>query len=540
MTTSGQTTEHGGGTVKWVLGIWACVATLALVGLFYGGYVNLLHNSSAAKIGDLSKTVDSMEQRIRTSENGLSEMSHNIAALSSQSASSAAQLTNLFKDADTVSKGLTQALSGVAQSPELAAQIATSGLSDVQKQQMQDYYEFYANPAVWPKTADARSKKRDETADFFNSLGEGQKILVYTSPDFQRMSWHHEIMVATDPSIDADPKSLERRITALATLMDAAPENVSPAVQALGESHITKLNTAAISQRKTIAQAEAKAALAKNADFDRAFAGLLEFDDADNTALRERLQEKIRENSILGDVERLKRDYGVLNHRDASDPLRNMGVVRIYQAVSDLSLSASDLQDSPAKKNLSAFQNTMQKAVDDISKKQQEEEQQKHNAYQLWTLEQLREWDKYNFDSVKESYGRDIPTFNPKNSSRPNSWPLFDAFPDTVGKIVKEQYNVLLNPQRYKDSFATAMNNIFNSASVVGSTVRDYKGQVEMAAAVHQAAMKKFLMPVDTRYLEPPVLELYNQAWRKGWDKLDETSRLNIANASAEISKKLP
>ena len=81
------------------------------------------------------------------------------------------------------------------------------------------------------------------------------------------------------------------------------------------------------------------------------------------------------------------------------------------------------------------------------------------------------------------------------------------------------------------------MTNIYKAADVVGSTVRDYKGQSEIVNAVHQEAMKRFLMSVDTRYLEQPVLELYNQAWRKGWDKLDETGRSGIANASAEITR---
>jgi hypothetical protein len=61
----------------------------------------------------------------------------------------------------------------------------------------------------------------------------------------------------------------------------------------------------------------------------------------------------------------------------------------------------------------------------------------------------------------------------------------------------------------------------------------------EIAYRTTRDGMVRFLLPINTGLLEPPVAQLYHKAFQKGWSKLEgRPDQLYVAQQSAVVQKK--
>ncbi len=61
----------------------------------------------------------------------------------------------------------------------------------------------------------------------------------------------------------------------------------------------------------------------------------------------------------------------------------------------------------------------------------------------------------------------------------------------------------------------------------------------EIAYRATRDGMIKFLLPIQAHLLDPPVAQLYQQAFSKGWQKLEgREDQLFVAKQSATVHKK--
>jgi hypothetical protein len=112
---------------------------------------------------------------------------------------------------------------------------------------------------------------------------------------------------------------------------------------------------------------------------------------------------------------------------------------------------------------------------------------------------------------------------------------LYADFPAAVREEVQSRYNVALPPgPRVSDADATAIHRAANTR--IGA----FTGQVEFARRIHFEAMKKYLLPIDRRWLDDPVAAVVGEAWQKAWESLDEDGKLKMAKAAVETPKKTP
>ena len=56
---------------------------------------------------------------------------------------------------------------------------------------------------------------------------------------------------------------------------------------------------------------------------------------------------------------------------------------------------------------------------------------------------------------------------------------------------------------------------------------------------VVQEAMITYLLPINVSLLDPPVAQLYQQVFSKGWEKLEgRDDQLELAKGAARVRKK--
>lgn len=520
------------------LGVWALLATAIVVWFVYSGLVKptaLLRDGQLDQFESMSRQI---AENLKAANTDSKAMMTNFRSANQTVAESSEKMAAFMRDADTAFKGLTVALSSLAARPDLSERLAEAELPEEIRESLRKYYDFFSEPEKWPVEADARNLWRNETTTFFNTLDDGQKVLLFATPEFIRMSWGFELMNTLDSRLEDDEATRLEMAEALSALLDDVPPGLSRSLLAFAEAKLSEINDETVESRRSRALTSAETALKNGRDFDQAFAMLLEFDDPESVELRNRLEKNVANEAVKAQADQYGRDLQALLALKDDDALKTIGIMQLYQNTSDLALSCLQTGNSEVKKAIGRLRDDIQQAVDNLGRKQREKERKALRDYQSWALKQLEEWEKYNYDKVYAQLTKDINSFNPKNKDMPVSWDLYQTFPETIADSVLEHYEVKIH--NYSFNHAEIKHQIFAKANVTGSSIRSFKGQVEIATAIHKEAMKRYLMTIDTRYLEAPVLELYNQAWAKGWDKIDDEAKLDIANASATVEKRVP
>jgi len=113
------------------------------------------------------------------------------------------------------------------------------------------------------------------------------------------------------------------------------------------------------------------------------------------------------------------------------------------------------------------------------------------------------------------------------------TWELLRVLPD-VRSLMAEKTNVeisgpVLSPEQQAAIYKAAYGKV------------SWHHAEELAYRATRDATVKFLGPIDERYLDPPVLRLYNKAFERAWSKLEgRDEQMYIAEQAAQIVKRTP
>ncbi len=222
-----------------------------------------------------------------------------------------------------------------------------------------------------------------------------------------------------------------------------------------------------------------------------------------------------------------------------NERLRQAGLFRVHDAAIGVLL---DLQAEPTiptqvAKEVQALIEDCQKLTDDGANLQQRAHAAKLRDYQGWALEQIRRFDSddgWHYEAALRQVERDLNGFSKANTE--NVWNLLNEFPSTK-QVLKEKIGIDLDQtvegrltvEQQKAIYKTA-------ASTLG-----WKNSLntEPAHMATREGMIKYLLTINVSLLDPPVAQLYQRAFTKGWEKLEgRLDQLEVAKAASSVEKR--
>lgn len=214
-----------------------------------------------------------------------------------------------------------------------------------------------------------------------------------------------------------------------------------------------------------------------------AFEALGEFQDADAKELQAKLQTRIQEAEIDSRLATLRNSFAEAGKLQAQ-PLKQYALNRVYEESVQLQLEllgkGTEVERSviAAKSIMNDVQREMKQLLQLSAKENEAQIAEKSRKYQQWALKQMANFNS-DFDDAKEA---------------------------------ARQNKTLPGEKWTEDEFDSV-----------------------------EQAMLDYLAPISEGLLDPPVAELYRQAFAKGWNKLGETKneegRLSLAKRAAIKAK---
>ncbi|MFM7152453.1 MAG: hypothetical protein ACKO23_21710, partial [Gemmataceae bacterium] len=172
-----------------------------------------------------------------------------------------------------------------------------------------------------------------------------------------------------------------------------------------------------------------------------------------------------------------------------------------------------------------------------LASKQQDQNAKKMRRYQAWALEQIRQFDGpkgWYYDLTLPWVEGHLKNF--RDASDDEEWVAFRVFP-SMKELVQELVGVDLSEMKGAMLTADKRKEIYKEAwRTVG-----WKNNLptEMAYRATRDGMVKFLLPIQPNLLDPPVAQLFQQAFAKGWQKLEgRDDQLFVAQQAAVVPKK--
>jgi hypothetical protein len=172
-----------------------------------------------------------------------------------------------------------------------------------------------------------------------------------------------------------------------------------------------------------------------------------------------------------------------------------------------------------------------------LASRQQEENAKKLRHYQAWALDQIRKFDSpqgWYYDVILPWVEGQLKKF--RDAENDEEWQAFQEFP-SIKELVQEKVGVDLSAMKGAMLTAAKRKEIYNEAQrTVGCKNSIH---TEIAYRATRDGMVKFLLPIQPHLLDPPVAQLYQQAFSKGWQKLEgREDQTFVAQQSALVPKK--
>ena len=172
-----------------------------------------------------------------------------------------------------------------------------------------------------------------------------------------------------------------------------------------------------------------------------------------------------------------------------------------------------------------------------LAARQQEASAKKIHLYQKWALDQIRKFDApdgWYYDVTLPRTQADLNKF--EDADKDEEWVVFQVFP-SIKDLVQEKVGVDLTGMKGAMLTAAKRKDIYNAAWERVGWKNDI--DTEIAYRTTRDGIVKFLLPIQPHLLDPPVAQLYQQAFSKGWQKLEgREDQLFVAQQSAIVHKK--
>lgn len=389
-----------------------------------------------------------------------------------------------------------------------------SGVS-AEIQQMLDRFESrLTDSSQWPADSEHAEQLRREFEKLVNSIppSAAREIL----PQLSRLDWGVESIWYLRTYSDVTPEHLaEARDVIVEHLEQANPSAFKEIFQAL-QSRLHEIE----SKHRTVLIQEVDSVLEKGDDPRHwllplgHYTGDVEIDDR-LARIRSKMIELEGWESIRSIQQRLERAKSL-----PDDTVKQAALKALHDEIL-AHLVDWQLDNSTPRKLLDAGQDLRLKCETQLNAyaaKVSESYKRKVRAYQSWALEQINYFDGpkgWYYDRIIAWIDSELKRFG--KATNDEKWHALVEFP-SIKEVIQEKIGVDLSTVKNSTLTAKKQIEIYNAAW----KAHDWKNNVdeEIAYRITRDAMIKFLLPIDPHLLERPTLELYNEAFSKGWEKL--------------------
>lgn len=330
----------------------------------------------------------------------------------------------------------------------------------------------------WPKN-------QDESNELVNKLASLIKQLpVWAEPDYlprlTPLRWSVQSFSVLNQYAVPSVDNADTGVAAINSLLDATPDGVPPSIPAALKSALTiyQQKLSSTSRERAIAQANAILKTGKG-DAATAWSALEKWTDdpADGTQIQ-RLRADLRKQALTTDADR---QAGMLSAQQ-----KQLGTITdeklAQQGLIRLYDSAMNQRLALASEgitspSLDAVADTMQQSLTQLANKESAKQAAKIRAYQKTALDEIQA-----FWAVK----------NAADQQAKNAHYVGSSYTDAEYKMLRD-------------------------------------------------ALCDHLLPLSSNYLEPPVLQRFNDAFTFGWQQLDKRSeQTEVAERAATVEKRVP
>jgi hypothetical protein len=411
------------------------------------------------------------------------------------------------------------------------------GLPQETEQELMDLENSLNDRQQWPQSAQGAEQMRQRLDEIVQALSPvaAERIL----PQLVRLNWGVEALWNLRTHAKAAPNQLEEAHAAISEVLHRHPAGQFPEIQKELESRLTEIDPQLHEfQVKQLLQ-RASRALEGKEDASAVFSSLEEFRGKKEVAeILPKLRSKVLEQTAIERIEELEKNL-VKTRSFVDERARQVSLLTIQDGVLRLTVDL-ELEEAAPKDVLKKAQNLLalcDKELLACAAKQQDESAEKVRRYQAWALEQIRAFDSregWYYDTILPWVESELKNF--KNAAEDKEWLAFQTFP-SMKDLVHEKVGVDLSGMKGAMLTAEKRKEIYNEAwQTIG-----WKNSIhtEIAYRATRDGMVKFLLPIQPHLLEPPVAQLYQQAFAKGWQKLEgRDDQLYVAQQSAVVQKK--
>jgi hypothetical protein len=175
-----------------------------------------------------------------------------------------------------------------------------------------------------------------------------------------------------------------------------------------------------------------------------------------------------------------------------------------------------------------------QKALDEIARREQEQLAAKIRKYQDWALARITDYNEWPFDSPLSWIQKRLRAVDGLGDD--SDWDLLIHYPWSK-EVIQEKLGIPMGDVR--GARLTPQQRKAIQDNLGWPTWKNTVDQ-ELAYRAIREAMIKYLLPINLAYLEPPVAQLYQKAFARGWEKLEgRQDQLEVAKATISVPKKL-
>jgi len=418
------------------------------------------------------------------------------------------------------------------------------GLPRETEQKLKDLEKSLSDRTQWPRDAEGAEKMRQGLDEIVQALSPvaAERIL----PQLARLNWGVEAVWNLRTHAKAAPNQLDEAKATIEEVLERHPRGHFPEIQKELESRSKELDPQVRAFQVKQLLERASRALEGKEDAIAVFSSLEEFrGEKEVAAILPKLRTKILEKTGLERIESFEKNL-TKTRSFADERARLVSLLTIQEGVLRLTVDL-ELEEPSPKDVLKKAKNLLgscDKELLALAAKQQDESAKKVRRYQAWALEQIRKFDSPNgwyYDVTLPWVGSELKTFG--NATEDADWAAFQVFP-SLKELVQEKLGVdlsdvkgaMLNAEKRREIYKAAQPIV--SAGGVGVGWRKNIDQ-EIAYCATRDGMVKFLLPIQPHLLDPPVAQLYQQAFSKGWQKLEgREDQLFVAQQSAEVKKK--
>jgi hypothetical protein len=389
----------------------------------------------------------------------------------------------------------------------------------------------------WPPSPEVAEKMRQSLDEIVQALSPiaAERIL----PQLARLNWGVEALWNLRTHAKAVPNQLEEVQATVKEVSDRHPRGHFNEIQKELESRLKEIDPQLRAFQLKQLLERANRALEGKDDASAAFSSLEEFRREKEVAtILPKLRAKVLEKTGIERIDSLEKNL-MKTCSFADDRVRQISLLNIQEGVLRLTVDL-EMEDAASKEILKKAKDLLARCDNELlalAAKQQDDNAKKVCRYQAWALKQIRKFDSpegWYYDVTLPWIETQLRKFG--DSDKDEEWEAFREFP-SLKDLIQEKVGVDLSKMKGAKLTAEKRKEIYKEAWQVFG----WKNSIhtEVAYRATRDGMVKFLAPIQPHLLDPPVAHLYQQAFSKGWQKLEgREDQLFVAQQSAVVQKK--